>query len=76
MAVTPQQIAEIEAHFKSITVPDRLKLNVATTMTGVPGQISDKLSALHSGELSERMQDTFYDLLIQIKDAIENNRVL
>lgn len=71
MIASPSEIAELERFFETNHVPQRIKLNAATTVHDVPAFIRRTIENLRKLDISETALRPRYDDLILIKSLVE-----
>lgn len=73
MITSPEQIAELEKFFRTVSIPTVLKINAATTFNDVPTFIQRTLENLKKPDISEAALRPRFDDLLLIKQMLEAN---
>lgn len=70
MAVSPNELNELEAFFASIELPESIMLNAATTQHNVKESIRMGIELIRSGEMAPRLEEAKMNILRSIKAAL------
>lgn len=70
MAISTQELDELEKFFRSTPLPEKLKLNNAITQHDVPGIINECFTILQRNDISPRIMEMRVNILRQIKIAL------
>jgi hypothetical protein len=72
MIAPPEEIEALEAFFVSNTLPERIQLNDATTLTNLKAFVRQVLDNLKGSGISETSLRPRYEDLLQIRKLLES----
>jgi hypothetical protein len=70
MAVSDQELNELEAFFASVDLPKSIMLNAATRQNNVRESVESGIALIRTREMAPRLEEAKMNILRKIKEAV------